>query len=292
MLECLAGQPAPMRQRPMASSAIDPAVPEQKGQQLLALAAKIVRPRLAGAHKIAHRLMCGIGRPHARQFAGPIKPRQRDRVAPVRLHPLARSFRDQRRSDHHAVVAERLNLTIKPISRRPGLEADMQPIVSLRQSLDHPRDRQGAVLDFADKPDLPGPAAFRNRHRVLRLGDVESDKHFAILSHGPPSVHEARLGPCPSNPRFSTARKGGPPAKAPRTCAHSEDRVEGLGEFLAYRGRQSSRAEFRRAFSSRLAASRRCMAEGRAGLRRTGFGSEVASSAASCALSSTALLWK
>ena len=141
-----------------------------------------------------------------------MQPRQRDRVAPVRLDPLARPFRDQGRSDHHAIVAERLDLAIKPVSRRPGFKADMQPLVSVRQSLDRPLDRQRAVLDIAEKPDFSGPAPFRDRHRVLLLGDVESHKNFAILSHGPPSVHEARLG-LPEQPSFLPARKGGPPAQ-------------------------------------------------------------------------------
>ena len=35
-------------------------------------------------------------------------------------------------------------------------------------------DRMGASVDIAEKPHLPGPASFRNRHRVLFLGDVES----------------------------------------------------------------------------------------------------------------------
>ena len=212
VLELLLGQPAPMRQRPMAAAAVNPAVPQQEGKQLLALAPKIVGRRLAGAHKIAHRLMRRVRHPHPRQLAGPMQPRQRDRIAPVRLDPLARPFRDQRRRDHQAIVAESLNLAIKPVSRRPGFEANMQPFVSLRQSLDRPLDRQRTVLDIAEKPDLPGPASFRDRHRVLLLGDVKSDKNFAILSHGPPSVHEARLG-LPEQPSFLPARKGGPPAQ-------------------------------------------------------------------------------
>jgi hypothetical protein len=36
---------------------------------------------------------------------------------------------------------------------------------------------------------------------VLLLGDVESHEDFDILSHGPPSVHEARLG-MPEQPSF------------------------------------------------------------------------------------------
>ena len=83
-----------------------------------------------------------IGRPDSRQFTRPMKTRQRDRIPTVRLDPLARSFRDQRRSNHHAVVPERLHLAIKPVSRRPGFEADMQPVVSVSQSFDRPLDRQ------------------------------------------------------------------------------------------------------------------------------------------------------
>jgi hypothetical protein len=191
MLELLIGQPAPVRQRPMAASAVNPAVTQQEGKQLLAFAAKVIRRRLAGPHKIAHRLMRLIRRLHARQFAGSMQPRQRDRVAPVRLDPLARSFRDQGRRDHHAIMTERLDLTIKPVSRRPGFEADMQPLVSFRQLLDRSLDRQRAVLDIAEKSDLSRTASFRDCNGVLLLGDVESHKDFAILSHGPPSVHAA-----------------------------------------------------------------------------------------------------
>jgi hypothetical protein len=193
-------------------------VPQQEGKQLLAFAPKIVSRRLARPHKIAHRLMSRVRRPHPRQLAGPVQPRQRDRVAPVRLDPLARSFRDQRWSDHHAIVAESLNLAIKPVSRRPSFEADMQPVVSVRQSLDRPLDRQPTVFHIAEKPDFPGPTSLRDRHGVFLLGDVKSDKSFAILSHGPPSVHEARLG-LPEQPSFLFARKGGPPAQPANTTS-------------------------------------------------------------------------
>ena len=83
-----------MRERPMASSAVNPAVPQQEGKQLLAFAPKAVSRRFAGPHKIAHRLMRRVRRPHPCQLADPMQPRQRDRVAPVRLDPLARPFRD------------------------------------------------------------------------------------------------------------------------------------------------------------------------------------------------------
>ncbi len=213
MLELLAGEPAPVCKRPMAAAAVDPAVPQQEGEKLLALSPKIVPRRLAGAHKIPDRLMSRIGRPDPYQFAGTMQTRQRNRIPTVRLDPLARSFRDQCRSDHHAIVAERLNLAIEPISRRPGLEADMQLIVPGRQSLDRPLDRRCTVLNIAEKPNLSRPASFGDRNGVLPLSDVKSHENFAMLSHGPPSVHEARLG-MPEQPSFLPARKGGPPARA------------------------------------------------------------------------------
>ena len=173
----------------MAASAVNSAVTQQERKQLLALAAKVVPCRFAGPHKIAHRLMRRVGRPHTLQFAGPVQSRQRHRVAPVRLDPLAQPFRDQGRRDHQAIVAESLNLSIKPISRRPRFKADMQPLVSVRQSLDRPLDRQRAVFHIAKETDLSRPIPFRDRHRVLLLGDVKSHKNFAMLSHGPPSMH-------------------------------------------------------------------------------------------------------
>ena len=85
MIELLMGQPAPMRQRPMAASAVNPAVPQQKGEQVLARPTKIVsRRRLAGADKIAHGLVSGVRRPHARQFAGPMQAAP----ASVTTHPV------------------------------------------------------------------------------------------------------------------------------------------------------------------------------------------------------------
>jgi len=155
-----------------------------------------------------------IGRPDPCQFAGPMQPRQCDRIPTVRLDPLTRSFRDQRRSNHHAVVAKRLHLAIESVSRRAGFEADM--VVSVSQSFDRPLDRRRIVLNIAHKPDFPGSATLRDRHGVLPLGDIESHENFAILSHGPPSMHEARLGP-PEQPSFFNCTKGRATGASPRT---------------------------------------------------------------------------
>jgi hypothetical protein len=79
-------------------------------------------------------------------------------------------------------------------------------------------------------------------HRVLLLGDIKSHKDFAMLSHGPPSVHEARLGP-PEQPSFLTARKGGPPAQPANmtssgSCWNTHGRVEPLACARLTRNRQ------------------------------------------------------
>ena len=96
MLELLAGEPAPMRQRPVPAAAVNPAMPEEEGEKLLTLSPKIVPRRLPGARKIPHRLMRRVGRPPSRKLTRPMKTRQRNRIPTVRLDPLARSFRDQR----------------------------------------------------------------------------------------------------------------------------------------------------------------------------------------------------
>jgi hypothetical protein len=206
MIELLTGEPAPVRQRPVAAAAVNPAVPQQEGKKLLALSPKIVSRRLAGAHKIPDRLRSRIWRPDPCQFTGAVKTRQRHRIATVRLDAFARPFRDQRRSDHNAVMPERLHLAIKPISRRPGFKADMPMVVPGRQSLDRLLDRQRAVLDIAEKSHFSLPPSFRDRHGVLLLGDIKSHENFTMLSHGPLCVHEARLGP-PEQPSF-TCTKG------------------------------------------------------------------------------------
>jgi len=103
-------------------------------------------------------------------------------------------------------------MAIKPISHRPGFKADLQPVVPIRQSPHRAFDRQRTVFDIAKNSDFPPPSAFRDRDGVLGLGDIKSDKNFAMLSYGPPSVLGARLS-LPKQPSFLTARKGGPPAQ-------------------------------------------------------------------------------
>lgn len=84
----------------------------QERQQLLAFAAQIVRCGLTRPHKVTDRLVNRVRHPHRCQLACPMQACQRDRIPPVGLDVLARPFRDQRRGDHHAVMAQIPNVAI------------------------------------------------------------------------------------------------------------------------------------------------------------------------------------
>ena len=182
MIELLSGEPAPMRQRPMAAAAVNPAVPEQEGQQLLALPPQIVSRRLTGANKVPDRLVSRVGRPHPCQFAGPMQACQRNRIPPVRLDPLARlvSGSAPERPPCSRGPSSRIwrysPYPVGPASKQT-CSWSYRPASLLIISL----DRRRAVLDVAEKPNLSLPAPFRDRHRVLLLRDIESHKDFAIL---------------------------------------------------------------------------------------------------------------
>jgi len=87
-----------------------------------------------------------------------VQPRQRDRVAPVRLDPLTGPFRDQSRGDHQAVVAKLLNLPIQPVTRRTCFEADLQLSIPGGEFLDGSLDPRRRALHLAHEPDLAGAA--------------------------------------------------------------------------------------------------------------------------------------
>src|ERR1700731_323822 len=193
MLESLLGKPAPMRQRPMAPCTVNPPMAQQKGEQLLAFAPQIVRCRLARPDEIAHRLVNRVRHPHPSQLAGPMQPRQRHRIAPVGLDPLSWPLRDQRRSDHQA-----------------GVPASPDRPASLRIS----RSTVPGELDISPRkrtsPPRP-PSAIATACFIFDTSNATKASLYSPMVR-PPCM---RLGSAsPSNPRFSFARKGGPPAAA------------------------------------------------------------------------------
>ena len=67
-----------------------------------------------------YRLVGGVRHPHRGELAGAVQPGQHRRVAAVGLDPVARPPRDQRRRDHHAVMAERGDLAMDAPRLRTG----------------------------------------------------------------------------------------------------------------------------------------------------------------------------
>lgn len=171
---------------------------QQEGKQLLTLAAEIVGGSFPRANEIADGFVSRIRYPNPGELTSPMQPRKRDRVSPVGLDPLTRALRDQSWRNDHAVMTESLDLAIQPVPNRAGLKADMQPTIAARQLLDDLLDPRRRVLDISKKSDLASAAAFGDRNRMLRFGNVKRHKGFAILSHSPC----VRFGSArPSNPR-------------------------------------------------------------------------------------------
>ena len=91
LCERLLAQPAGMGLGPGGAAGIDPPLTQQERLQLLACAPQFRHRRFAGAHKLADRLMAGIGDPDCGEFAGTVQFGQRHCVAPVGLDPIART---------------------------------------------------------------------------------------------------------------------------------------------------------------------------------------------------------
>jgi hypothetical protein len=76
--------------------------------------------------QVAHRLTRIVRYPDARQFAGPVQFGQHDRVAPIRLHTIARLHGNERRGHHDAIVAELSELPMEAVAAGPCLIAKAQ----------------------------------------------------------------------------------------------------------------------------------------------------------------------
>src|SRR5215217_4896575 len=130
-----------------------------------------------------------------------MQPRQRDRVPPVRLDPLARPLRDQSRRNHHAVVAKIPDLPAQPVplggaSKQTCRRSYRLPSFLIVRSIAaglfsiSPRNRTSPV-----RP----PSAIATACFIWATSNAQKPRYVA---HGSPSVREARLGP-PEQPSVS-----------------------------------------------------------------------------------------
>jgi hypothetical protein len=164
---------------------MNPPMPEQESLQLLPRLGEGAGGGGARSHQIAHRLVGGIGNPDRRQLAGPVQRRQGRGVTAVRLHPVARTPRNQSRCHHHAVAAEVGELPVPAVTPRAGLVTHPQLLAAPPQAFDQPAHHLGPVLHAPQMPHLAIATALRDRDRDRRLVDIQA--------HERDIAHQARL---------------------------------------------------------------------------------------------------
>src|SRR5215218_4198951 len=108
------------------------------------------------------------------------------RVAPVRLHPVARLARDERGRDDRAGMAEGDDQSVQPVPRRTGLVAEVQPVVLRRQPRHEPPHALRRGVELAEIADLPVPSLVGHGHRVAQLRRVDPDERLSRTRHRRP----------------------------------------------------------------------------------------------------------
>ena len=111
---------------------------------------------------------------------------------------------------HHATIFE-MNVAK---ATAVALRLNASEAAAARRSTRH--DRRRLIIRSTAAGELSISPRYRisplatdigDRYRVLLLRRVKPDERFAILLHGPPSVHEARLGP-PKQPSYLYCTSG------------------------------------------------------------------------------------
>ena len=95
-------------------------VPQQKTLKMLTRSRDDLPDDAAQPDQVAHGFMIGIGHPDGRQLSSPMKTGEHGRVATIRLHPITRLRRNQRRRHHVAPMAEACELAINAVAARSG----------------------------------------------------------------------------------------------------------------------------------------------------------------------------
>src|SRR5215468_11237856 len=146
--------------------------------------------------------------PNRGQFSCAKQPRQGHRIASVGLDPVSRLLGNQRRRHHSALVTQRYNLPIEPITRWSSFVADPYLLILACQLLDHPLNRRRCAIDLAEIPYLPITTGIGNGNCVLLLCRINPDENFAILSPGSAPRALRLCSARPSNPRAHYGTSG------------------------------------------------------------------------------------
>jgi len=114
-----------------------------------------------------------------------------DRIAPVGLDPVSGLARDQRRSNHDALVTGRGKLALDAVATGPGLVTEPHNVPALHQLGHQCPQGGGSVGDLAVFSDFAPIARLGRRNCDRILVHVQPDVGDNLL-HGPSPMHEAR----------------------------------------------------------------------------------------------------
>src|ERR1700678_4314965 len=206
LLESQSGHPPTVHQRPRRSMVVT-AMTQEEARELLTGLTQTAARRQTGAHEIADRLMSLIGNPYGGQFASPMQPGQIDRVPPIRLDPISRFGRDQRRSHDDATVPSKGQLPLNPIAARSGLITEPKLVPSARQSHSQSLQSRRRVRDLAILAHVLASARLGKRDRNRVLVHVKADICDSFVQD-PSPMHEAlRRNPAQPSTSLHTVRR-------------------------------------------------------------------------------------
>jgi hypothetical protein len=189
LLESQSRHPSTVHQRPRRPIVVM-AMAQQESRELLTGLAQVANSRQTSAHEIADRLMSLIGNPDGGQFTGPMQLGQIDRVPPIRLDPISRFARDQRRSHDDAAMPGEGQLPLNPIAARSGLITEPKLAPAARQLRRQSLQSRRRVRDLAILAHVLAPARLGKRDRNGVLVNVKANICDSS-GQGPSPIHEA-----------------------------------------------------------------------------------------------------
>ena len=162
-----------MRARPVATRVVQ-ATPQQQLAQAMPTPLQIFPRIIPRARQVPHGLVFGRRRLDRRQQPRTPQFRQLARIAAIRLHPLARLPRNQRRRDHVTAHTRRRHLPLQRVATRPGLIEDADR--PRRLALELPHQAPHCLGSFASC-HVTGVFCVANQHRDEQILLVRVDAH-------------------------------------------------------------------------------------------------------------------
>ena len=187
LLESQSGHPPTVHQRPRRSMVVM-AMAQQEARELLTGLTQTADRRQASAREIADRLMGLIRNPDRGQFAGPMQLGQIDRIPPVRLDPISRFARDQRRSHDDAAMPGEGQLPLNAIAARSGLITEPKFAPATRQFGRQRFQSRRRVRILPYSRTSPPPAS-ASATAIVSL--CTSRPTYVIVFQDPSPMHEA-----------------------------------------------------------------------------------------------------